>query len=363
MLVDHYVFTLQEYFSIRVLSLRPKNRKSKLDYLDFTLQSTNSVTELPLTSLGLARLYARVALAAFTRRHVFWSTGPENQPLIEVVLWSLLSLLNSSRTWLLIRNIPLFCPDGPDLRTRIRGLTAKRLQLRIFDTHYQANHYRELIFCKRGAEAVLPSRIADFPLAPIQSSLSSTVNTRREVPLVIGLVGGIDVARRDYACVVSALKQLADQSPRTIEVRILGRVHGPNAEEVLRGLGECGTVVFDRGDLPEKRLLELAEGASILWAPLRQDLYGPHKASGAFGDAAFFKKHLLIPNFADPEHIYSDFCRYYETSSQAASALLAVMSESATPMQDAFDQFKREHVIRQLVRAMSQGAATTLTPS
>jgi len=166
----------------------------------------------------------------------------------------------------------------------------------------------------------------------------------------IGLLGTVNTRRRNYRIVSQSLAHLSPQIRKKLHLVILGECPFGIKNKIIKDLRTYISVDCRDGIINEKEFTIKGTLCDILLAPLSGNMvYGTLKGSGAFGDAIYLRRKLIIPSFVDPEREFKDFCLYYNNPSELSKLLInATKSPKKTFSNSIFSKYKTQVVFSSL---------------
>lgn len=260
----------------------------------------------PLRVIYTSKILFYIYLILIARRYgeIYVSTGPE-----ELVLKNLASRLGfwvfavlfRRRILLNIRNVSRYV-SSPLLKAAYH-----RVGVRIFENSNNMNYANDAL-PTRSPSLVVPTRFSKF----------TRCNCRASEEISIGLLGAVDLNRRDYSFL--SLVSASSQLKKAIRFIIMGRCSGSNFDLLRERYPEVSFLYF--GSVLDAKEFDLAGiTADYFLAPLNRtlhsspsDIYGLSKGTGCYGDAIRFSKMLIVPGFLY-DSFFSEFLITYDDSS------------------------------------------------
>ena len=140
--------------------------------------------------------------------------------------------------------------------------------------------------------------------------------------VMIGLLGGINLQRRNYESLISSLKLLKEDIRNNLMLVILGNTKNFYSEEILKKIEKYVELKRINTFLTEEEFETYGKQCSFLLSPLNEEKpYGTYTGTGGFGDLIFLKRKLIMPKKVDPFREFKDFCLYYECTNELAIIL------------------------------------------
>jgi len=197
----------------------------------------------------------------------------------------------------------------------IEKLILKRSRKLVFESHYQreifnSDHSKsrdkaQIIFCGR------------------QHRNKSIISESIETNLVgIGLLGAINIEKRDYFEVARVAKMLSSDG---IFVRafFLGAYLGKDSQKVLDLFGDC--IAFapnaEQSFVSEILIAEMIQEIDVFISPMRGLHYEKGGSSGAVADSVFWRRPLLLPEKFKGNYLHEEV--YFYDSIENLKSLLS----------------------------------------
>lgn len=137
--------------------------------------------------------------------------------------------------------------------------------------------------------------------------------------LVIGFAGSIDLERRDYSWLSEALSQLSADEKNILNFQICGLAQKTEIEILISFLD--GVKVVETS-LKHVDYDANTKSTHLLIAPLKKGFnYGIKKGTGAFGDALYANRKVIIPKFACSDNEFDGVALYYENAKDLVKLL------------------------------------------
>ena len=282
------------------------------------------------------KFYWNIAVS-LKRRDLIWvTTAPEHSILVDLVFLWLLLIFCENRVVISVRDannwmtgykagfISLFA-------LRMRKRMVGRVRRIVFETQTQSDLFLEYHSHYSGLSGVSPTMFSDGASLwePVRLAHSASPGVL-EGPVRIGLLGGVDPSRRDFAVLRSVLENLSKRNSFPTQLVILGSLSAHGAIETIRWLEEQTCVESHQGFLPQPEFLRRARTCDILVAPLREGKsYGLSRGSGVFGDALISGVKVAVPYFADPGDEFAGVTIRYRDSKQLEKICLEIAEPGA----------------------------------
>jgi len=305
------------------------------------LQSNRFVREL--------HFFGYIFLRGYRVNKIIINTGPEYESARIIFLGLLAYLPHKRKLIYTIRN-------PSQLSAGLQSKKMNQILRRVLVTKS-----RSLIFENRAAEretlnliprvvdksrCILYTYFFENPTEPLNG-------IKNENQFVIGILGTINPARRDYEIVFNCIILLKSKGFKEIQLVFLGSSVDSSSSAIIGDFRELVTVrAFVDGWLSDETFVEWGQGCDILLAPLKFGLkqYGSGGSTGSFGDAIRLRKRLLIPEFADPLNEFSTLCDYYNDENSLYAALLDHFEnpKGLENTGEILEKFGREKVVQSL---------------
>lgn len=126
--------------------------------------------------------------------------------------------------------------------------------------------------------------------------------------IVIGFAGSISATRRDYSCLFEALGQLSAEEKGLINLKICCAFNDIEHLQPLMNEVNFAQTINNQADYDVN-----IKSTHLLIAPLTTHInYGITKGTGAFGDALYANRKVVIPRFACFDSEFDGVALYYE---------------------------------------------------
>ena len=242
--------------------------------------------------------YARI-LRSISRSQIIWiSTAPESNVLPDLAFFTLLSVFWRRKMVLSIRDLNRWRRDAEQMRfqDRIRYQLLHFMPRLVFESEEQRAAFLSGRRNFVGSSTSLPVSFSDGLEDWHRSTPQPNSGTQKH-RLKIGMLGGVDVARRDYDTVMDALGMLSERDRARVVVSVLGFTHAPESPSILGQLQRIVRIETHNPYIPTRKMMLEFEKCDVLLAPLRSDVgYGAYKGTGAIGDALIANSRVLIPS-------------------------------------------------------------------
>lgn len=295
-------------------------------------------------------LFFSLLLRGWRYKWIVISTGPEDShytAFLNIIGFYLCCKLYGNKIILTIRNIKPFLTTTPGLMAQIRNRGIRFVPRFMFETETMKREFYMHLGRRDGLYTVSYVRYSNT----ISGVLGGQKNITREKLVFVGLLGSIDSERRDYNVVFEALKKLSPETLIRMKFIILGRCQGGLENRVIQYIRSFVRVEYINDNLSERDFALNGSACDVLLAPLSKQMpYGLLKGTGAFGDAIYLQRKLLIPDFSDPQREFDRFCLYYQNSIELASLLNRVCKDAQQVAPDRiFQRYSTQSVLDSIV--------------
>lgn len=280
-------------------------------------------------------------------------------------------LFNRKKIVASIRNGFSYMPDKIQIywksyrtrgRSKIRNLITRILQyLRVQGNliiypmikSYVFESKTQLTFFKHNI-----NRIKDFKFGVIydkytilreNEKITETLNPEKKI--IIGLLGGISINRRDYPLLIDSLQLLDKNILNKICFLILGNSLNEEAPEIIRNLKDVVETKVIKPYLTEDQFQYYGSMCSFLCSPLRDNKpCGTLTGTGGIGDFVALSRKMILPKRVDPLEEFSKFCLYFNNKTELASILrdIVVNNKSGNIKTEELYEFTKENVLKGL---------------
>lgn len=183
-------------------------------------------------------------------------------------------------------------------------------------------------------KTLLPQAIHDTLSNVSYDKKSQLINKFNVDPISIGLLGSLDIKRRDYDDIFLAVKLLSLLNV-DVHLYILGSTAKSCAKSILTRFDQyCNVVTSDSAYCSDSYLDYSLTCVHILVSCNRYEYYRGHKGSGCYGDAFLASKPLIMPaNFNESTDTwkidgYSAPLYYYSSASELAAQIYLLSAPS-----------------------------------
>lgn len=146
--------------------------------------------------------------------------------------------------------------------------------------------------------------------------------------LKIGLLGEINETRKNYDIILDALNKIANKK---IHIYFLGTNLDQASKKIIEKFKKFKTF-FPSGYLSDDIFYEWGKNCDLLISTNKTDFvkgYGSLKGTGAFGDAIYLSKPLLILSNVDPIKEFNDFAFYYDNNEDFSIKFKKILDENS----------------------------------
>lgn len=299
-------------------------------------KNKDNISNIPKKNLLISRLpksilYWYLCLKAPKFNYIFLSTGPEYalgfSGIISILGFYMLSVLFPSKVILHIRNTNNYLPEknffSGTIIQNIRIRSANHIKRFTFDSILTIDYFRSKFqYAKASFQTIIAINYSDVRFLKQQEEVSTGNKIR------IGLIGRIDVNRKDYDLIFNLLQGLGQSSDR-FEFIILGECKDSKSKQIISKILESSNVIYSDNYISDDEFEELGLSCQLLFAPLTDNFgYGITKETGAFGDAIYLHKKVIIPQFACTNGEFDPISIYYDTEEKLLSIFRQVINTS-----------------------------------
>jgi hypothetical protein len=304
------------------------HRKDKA-YLSY-IPEQNIITSSNISTFDYFILF----LKGFRCNRIFISTGPEYISgilgIIHIIGFYLFCKTWGNKTILNVLNSNCYIKNQPSFSNKtihsIRVLAAKHIHRFTFEGLLTLISFKNATNNPANLLSVSSIYYSDIRLNPLQSHkyVSSDVKT-------IGLTGRIDPLRKDYNKLINVLNRLTVEERSKIRLLFLGECNNPESRKLIKEFKKLSDVIWFEGYISDLDFENSGLNCDILFSPLPEDFgYGITKETGAFGDAIYLHKKVIIPQFACTNGEFDPISVYYDTEEK----LLAIFRQLLTAEDD-----------------------------
>lgn len=267
-------------------------------------------------------IYFFLIFKSFNFDYIYISTGPHNtnrkSGLIVLFFYWIFIYLNGHKTIMGIRdNTPYFLGVHNNLIDKlqnfIRNKSISKINLLFFETKTHIKNFKKK-FLK-----INPNCFVNYALhTPQTSHLKFELNSRF---IRIGILGSLSTKRKDYEIVIASINKLKKEQRENIKLIMLGKVEEGYQNPIIQKFQKIVKVECKKGFVAQDEFEKLSFSCDFLLSPLKIGFGGPQKGTGSIFDAIATKKYLVIPQHADPELEFKDFCYYYSDGTSLVKIL------------------------------------------
>ena len=279
------------------------------------------------------------------------STGPDGNhynEIVRVVPFYLCCLLYGRKIILTLRNTRDYMESTPGVLSYFRSRAIRHVRRFTFETDTMRRIFAKSVNRKDLLLGVSYDKYTDVTVPGDDRSGQPP----RDGKVRLGLLGTVNEERRDYSLLCDALRLLSPEQRSRLVFVTLGQCNGGLDHPAMRKLAQLAAVDCQAGLLSELDLVVRGRACDLLMAPLASTkAYGTLHGSGAFGDAVYFQKRLILPRHGDREAEFAPMCIYYSDSRELAEVLGNRVHKPDQPIAPGFfDQFRKESVFTTLVQ-------------
>jgi hypothetical protein len=292
--------------------------------------------------------YWNLLFRSYKYDYIFLSTGPEYVvgPLgpFHTLGFFFLVLFNRNKIIVHIRNVNNYLPEthfsSNKLVQFIRVKTAPLIKRYTFDSNLTLNYFNLKFTHKNALASVISifySDVRSLGLTEIQHPKGSKL-------IKIAMPGRIDPIRKDYSILLKVLSQLTNEERSQLNLIILGECRNTDSKKIITDLEKYVKIVWKDGYLTDDEFEEMGIGSDVLFAPLTDQFgYGITKETGAFGDAIYLHKKVIIPQFACLNGEFDEISLYYKDENSLLKIFKKIINEQYTNFLTPSDTFLEKY--------------------
>ena len=296
----------------------------------------DTISNIPEKNLKISRLpksllYWYLCFKAPRYNYVFLSTGPEYATGFSGIFSTLgfyfLAVLFPSKIILHIRNTNNYLPEknffSGEIIQNLRIRAVNHIMRFTFDSMLTLNYFKSKFHkCASTYQSMIAINYSDVRF--VKQELAK----RTDDKIRVGLIGRIDANRKDYSVIFDLLKGLRQLSER-FEFIVLGALKDSNSLEIISKIQEHSPVIYSNNYLSDNDFEELGLSCDILFAPLTDTYgYGVTKETGAFGDAIYLHKKVIIPQFVCTNGEFDPISEYYNNPEDLLKIFISLTDNS-----------------------------------
>jgi hypothetical protein len=279
--------------------------------------------------------------------YIHISTGPEESHYVaipRIIGFYLCSKLYGKKIILMVRNILPYISNSKLAYSTSRYRSIESIKMFSFESDTLRREFVRNVITPGARYCVTYGKYSNVANNNVGDFGGSGSNMR------VGLLGSVDCDRRDYDTIINALSLLSVDHVRLIEFVVLGRCPGGKNNEIIKRLSEVTNVDVINENLTEDELTKGGLSCDILIAPLiKERLYGRLKGTGAFSDAIYLHRRMIVPEYVDPDGEFVKFCYYYSSSSDLSRIFYNLISaEVEVVNSDVWDLYSTHNVLKSL---------------
>ena len=351
---DHYMnleqlsFAFKGYSNMIYLFKANEDQKYWTEHFPSHIYSRVLVLNSRRYLLSQVWFRIRVLREAMKADLIFISTFPEYDHLFFLLLDIPFFYLFGKKIVSMVRNPITFAKDQAKERLSnfVRRTLIFRVKILIFENQSAKKYYEKNIESQH-EHLIMYGKFSD----KLTTSYSHTEISKK---LTIGLLGTLSYERRDYGLLYSSLDELPNNLRKRITFVILGAQATMESNDIIANLSERVNILkVDSAWLTEDLFSQLGQECQILMAPLTSEKnskkgnYGNGNSTGAFADAIYFNKLLVVPEFSDPEKEFKNFCLYY-SNVQELSKILSSIERPLQIKKNIFSEYTSRRFMEQL---------------
>jgi len=301
--LENQYFLFKEKFNISFL-VPPDKHKS------YNLLMPNVMRHCSVKySFHSTTIFLKLIFNGYQYDYIHISTGPEGKHYS--TFWShplfyICCFLYGKKTLITVKNSRSYL-NNRGIFLNLLYFSLPYLRLVMFETKTLMEHFLE-VYPKPLKALPIFDRYTD--LLPRHEIIRTT--TKESSVVKIGLLGTLDDSRRDYDTLLSALNLLNQNIRDKLQIVILGACPGGEGNDILIKIRKIVKTIFHDGYLSADEFDLKGLDCDLLISPLLESMeYGTFKGSGAFGDAIYLQKNIIIPQYVDPNNEFSQIAYYY----------------------------------------------------
>ncbi len=240
------------------------------------------------------------------------ATGPEDihfTNIINAIFFYLCTIIYKNKIILTVKNLRPYLSSTKRIQSFILNMTVVKTKVITFETETLKKKFHEetkIPLCKL---CVSYDRYTDLYNEKFNYNAYFKDNKKYK----IGLLGGIELHRRNYFQIIDALNIVPKKIRNNMLFITLGQCRDKNSMKILMELEKLVEVNYIRGFISSEEFDIRGSVCNLLISPLKKSLeYGTYKGSGSFGDAVYLRKKIIIPTYVDPLKEFNEISFYYE---------------------------------------------------
>ena len=237
------------------------------------------------------------------------STGPEGSHysnLLSALFFYVCSVVYKDKIVLTIKNTRPFLKSTRGIKSFFLNLAISKIKVFTFETNTLKNIFHKETGISLSGLCVSYDRYVDLYSPSRSEKEYSNLDNKK---YRIGLLGAVQVHRRDYFEIINALKKVPIAIREKMLFVTLGNTNGGTSNKILIELKKLVDVDITDGWISAEDFDKRGAMCDLLISPLKSSMeYGLYKGSGTFGDAVYLRKKVIIPSHVDP------FCEFKEAS-------------------------------------------------
>jgi len=273
--------------------------------------------------------YFVLIFKGFSYNRIFINTGPEYISgllgILHIIGFYLFCKIWGNKTILNVLNSNCYIRNHSSFSNKaihsIRVHSARSIHKFTFEGILTLNYFKRHTNNPANRLSISSIYYSDFRLNPHHPSNQVDSDIK-----IIGLTGRIDPNRKDYRKLFNILKRLTDAERSKIKLLILGECNNPDSRKLIKELEKLSEVTWFDGYISDNDFENLGLSSDILFSPLPNNYgYGITKETGAFGDAIYLHKKVIIPQFACTNGEFDPISIYYDTEDKLLSIFRQVL--------------------------------------
>lgn len=295
-------------------------------------------------------IYLYLIFKSFNYNYIYISTGPQEvnrkSGLIVLFFYIFFILLHGNKTILGIRNNRKYfkgvCNHPIDrLCNFIRNISISKIKIIFFETKTNMKNF------KKKFNKVNVNYFVNYPLH-INKRPSSRIKISNKI-IKIGILGTLNPERKNYELLINAIKKLNKNLRDNMLIVVLGFVKNGSKNEIIKKIKKYVKVEFEKGYILQSKFEKLSLSCHFFISPLKKGFGGANKGTGSIFDSISAKKPLILPQHADPNHEFKDFCFYYFNTNDLSKIMDNFIRHKHKPLRDKiFYKYNNKQIMNEL---------------
>jgi glycosyltransferase involved in cell wall biosynthesis len=276
--------------------------------------------------------YFILLFKATNYNRIFISTGPEYisgiSGIIHILGFYIYCKILGSKTILNVLNSNSYIKNQQSFSNktihRIRVNAAANVHKFTFEGKLTLNYFKDYTSDQNNRLAISSIYYSDVRLNSSTHFEKDEKNT-----IKIGITGRIDPVRKDYNKLFNVLKNLSEQERNNLKLIVLGECNNPEARKLIYELEKLIEVNWHDGYISDNDFEKMGLECDVLFSPLPENFgYGLTKETGAFGDAIYLHRKVIIPQFSCLNGEFDPISVYYNNEDELLSIFKKLLSEN-----------------------------------